>query len=102
MSGLKVYVADRKHLGALLLQATGSADHLEGLRSLADTKGMRLEVHGLHKGRTVIAAKEEDIYRAPGLPFIEPELCDGRSEIERALRGKLPKLVSIIPIEGTF
>ncbi|XSC42762.1 hypothetical protein ACF1BQ_031565 [Bradyrhizobium sp. RDT10] len=73
-------MADHKHLGALLLQATGSADHLEGLRSLADTKGMRLEVHGLHKGRTVIAAKEEDIYRALGLPFIEPELRDGRGE----------------------
>ncbi|KRR07678.1 hypothetical protein [Bradyrhizobium valentinum] len=65
-------MADRKHLGALLLQATGSADHLEGLRSLADTKGMRLEVHGLHKGRTVIAAKEEDIYRALGFPSSNP------------------------------
>jgi hypothetical protein len=38
-----------------------------------------------------VAAKEEDIYRALGLPFMEPELREGRREIERGLKGKLPK-----------
>ena len=41
-----------------------------------------------------MAATEEDIYRALGLPFIQPELREGRGEIERALKGKLPKLVT--------
>lgn len=99
-SGLKVHLTDRRHFGASLLQATGSAEHLEGLRSLADKKGMRLEADGLHKGRSLVAGKEEDIYHALGLPFIEPELREGRGEIERALKGPLPKLVTDHDLHG--
>jgi DNA polymerase (family 10) len=91
-SGLKVHLTDRKHFGASLLQGTGSAEHLNELRSIAEENGMQLEADGLHKGRSLVAAKEEDIYRTLGLPFIEPELREGRGEIERALKGKLPKL----------
>jgi DNA polymerase (family X) len=98
--GLHVHLADRKHFGAALLLATGSSAHLEGLRELAERKGMTLKPDGLHKGRSVIAAKEEDIYRALGLPFIEPELREGRGEIERALKGKLPKLVTDDDLRG--
>jgi len=98
--GLQVHLADRKHFGATLLLATGSVAHLEGLRELAERKGMALEPDGLHKGRSVIAAKEEDIYGALGLPFIEPELREGRGEIERALKGKLPKLVRDDDLHG--
>jgi DNA polymerase (family X) len=54
----------------------------------------------LHKGRSLVAAKEEDIYDALGLPFIEPELREGRGEIERALKGKLPKLVTDSDLHG--
>jgi DNA polymerase (family X) len=99
-AGLQVHLADRKHFGAALLLATGSAAHLEQLRELAERKGMTLESNGLHKGRSVIAAKEEDIYAALGLPFIEPELREGRGEIERALKGKLPKLVTDDDLRG--
>ena len=100
VSSLKVYVADPKHFGAVLLQATGSPEHLEQLRALAEQKGMRLDPEGLHRGRSVVAANEADIYRALGLPFIEPELREGRGEIERALKGQLPKLVSDKDLHG--
>jgi DNA polymerase (family 10) len=99
-AGLQVHLADRKHFGAALLLATGSAAHLEQLRELAERQGMTLELDGLHKGPNVIAAKEEDIYAALGLPFIEPELREGRGEIERALKGKLPKLVTDDDLRG--
>ena len=99
-AGLQVHLADRKHFGAALLLATGSAAHLEQLRELAERQGMTLELDGLHKGRSVITAKEEDIYAALGLPFIEPELREGRGEIERALKGKLPKLVTDDDLRG--
>src|SRR4051812_16467820 len=50
---------------------------------------------GLRRGRKVLAARsEEDIYAALGLPFIEPELREGRGEIERAMKGKRPPLVT--------
>jgi DNA polymerase (family 10) len=97
---LQLRLADRKHFGATLLFATGSAAHLEELRKLAEAKGMRLEPDGLHKGRTVIAADETAIYRALGLPYIEPELREGRGEIERALKGKLPNLVADEDLRG--
>ncbi|MGX1381488.1 DNA polymerase (family 10) [Bradyrhizobium japonicum] len=98
--GLQIRVSDRKHFGAALLFATGSATHIEQLRALAAEKRMRLEPDGLHKGRTLIASEEAEIYRALGLPFIDPELREGRGEIEAALKGKLPKLVTDQDLRG--
>lgn len=98
--GLQIRVSDRKHFGAALLFATGSAAHIEQLQALAADKGMRLETDGLHKGRALIAGDEVDIYRALGLPFIDPELREGRGEIELALKGKLPKLVTDKDLRG--
>ena len=99
-SGLKVHVTDRKHFGARLLHATGSAEHLDQLRTLAERKGMTLQADGLRRGRRLMAAKEEDIYDALGLPFIEPELREGCGEIELALKGELPKLVTDHDLRG--
>lgn len=99
-SGLQVYIVNRKRFGAALLQATGSPEHLEQLRALAAKKGMRLASDGLHRGRTVVGAEEADIYRALGLPFIEPELREGRGEIERAMTDKLPELVDDDDLQG--
>ncbi|OSI67377.1 DNA polymerase/3'-5' exonuclease PolX [Bradyrhizobium canariense] len=98
--GLQVRLSDRKHFGATLLFATGSAAHIEQLRTLAVEKEMRLEADGLHKGRTLIAGDEAQIYGALGLPFIDPELREGRGEVELALKGKLPKLVTDKDLRG--
>lgn len=98
--GLQVRIAGRKNFGAALLFATGSAAHLQQLRDLADKQGMRLEPEGLRNGRSIIAATEEGVYRALGLPFIEPELREGRGEIERALKGKLPELITDKDLRG--
>lgn len=98
--GLQIRVSDRKHFGAALLFATGSASHIEQLQALAAEKGLRLDADGLHKARTLIAGEEAEIYRALGLPFIDPELREGRGEIEAALKGKLPKLVTDQDLRG--
>jgi len=99
-AGLKVHLTDRKHFGATLLYATGSNKHLEELCGLAERNGMSLKPEGLRKSGTLVAASEEDIYRALGLRFIEPELREGRREIERALDGKIPKLVTDADLRG--
>jgi DNA polymerase (family X) len=98
--GLQIRLSDRKHFGAALLFATGSASHIEQLQALAAEKGMRLATDGLHRGRTLIAGDEAEIYGALGLPFIDPELREGRGEIELALKDKLPKLVSDKDLHG--
>jgi DNA polymerase (family 10) len=62
---------------------------------------MTLNESGLHAGEKVIASRtEEDIYRALRLSFIEPELREGRGEIDLARLGKLPKLVTDLDIRG--
>ncbi|MDA9422935.1 DNA polymerase/3'-5' exonuclease PolX [Bradyrhizobium sp. CCBAU 53380] len=98
--GLQIRLSDRKHFGAALLFATGSAAHIEQLRTVAAEKEMRLDTDGLHKGRTLIAGEEAEIYRALDLPFIDPELREGRGEVELALKGKLPKLVTDQDLRG--
>jgi DNA polymerase (family X) len=99
--GLKVYLTDKWHYGITLLLATGSPQHIEGLHALATHKGLKLAPEGLRRGRKVLAARsEEDIYAALGLPFIEPELREGRGEIERAIKGKLPALVTDRDVRG--
>ena len=93
--GLTVHLTDKRHYGITLLLATGSAQHIEELRALAVRKGLTLDGEGLRRGRKLLAAEcEEDIYAALGLPFIAPELREGRGEIERAIKGKLPSLVT--------
>ena len=55
----------------------------------------------LRKCDKIIASEsEEEIYRALGLQFIEPELREGRGEIKLAQKGKLPKLVADLDLRG--
>jgi DNA polymerase (family 10) len=93
-ASLKLVVADKKHYGAYLLDTTGSAEHLEQLKTFAAEKGFDLKRDGLYRGRKLIAsASEQDIYEALGLQFIEPELREGRGEITQAAKHKIPALV---------
>lgn len=48
------------------------------------------------------ARTEEEIHRRLGLPFVPPELREGRGEIEAAAAGRLPELVSEKDIRGVF
>ena len=46
-----------------------------------------LAADGLRRGDTIVASRdEEEIYTALGLPFIPPELREGRGEVELAAR----------------
>jgi DNA polymerase (family 10) len=51
-------------------------------------------------GLETLCAEEEEVYQVLGLPFIEPELREDRGEVEAALAGELPRLVSIHDIKG--
>jgi DNA polymerase (family 10) len=99
-SELSIWLTDRRRLGATLMLATGSQEHIAQLRELAAKKDMTLDETGLHFGRNVVARKEEEIYDALGLQFIEPELREGLGEIALAKKNKIPRLVSDRDIRG--
>ena len=87
--------------GAALMYFTGSKDHNVHLRGLAQTLGLKLNEYGLFKGERRVAAKTENaVYRRLGLQFIPPELREDRGEIEAALGGELPDLVTLDDVRG--
>ena len=45
-------------------------------------------------------ATEEEVYATLGLPYIEPELREGRGELEAAAKGELPRLVTLDDLRG--
>ena len=98
---LSVCVTDAARFGVTLLYATGSDDHLKELEKEARRQGLALTPRGLSKGRKIIAARTEAaIYKALGLQYIEPELREGRGEIERARGKNPPRLVGLEDIAG--
>ena len=75
--------------GAALLYFTGSKDHNVMLRGRARELGLGLNEYGLFhldaQGETeftrpAASGEEVDLYQALGLPFIPPELREGRGE----------------------
>jgi DNA polymerase (family 10) len=98
--------------GTYLVHFTGSAAHNVRLRERARDLGWSLSEHGfarLGPDGEVIAgpdaelrtyASEEEVYHVLGLPLIEPELREDRGEIEAALGGGLPGLVSLEDLKG--
>jgi DNA polymerase (family 10) len=94
-------VGKPSRFGAALLFATGSESHLGQLQSLARTKGFALDETGLYRNEKLVAARTEtEIYRALGLPFIEPELREGLGEVALAHKKQLPKLIRAEDIRG--
>ncbi len=89
--------------GAALQYFTGSKQHNIRVRELAQRKGLKVSEYGVftEKGSQRVAGKTEaEVYEAVGLSFIPPELREDSGEIEAALEGRLPALVSLEDIRG--
>jgi DNA polymerase (family 10) len=104
-NGLQVdlRVTGRSQYGAALQYFTGSRDHNIRLRELAIGRGWKLNEYGLsdkEHGTIIASAEEEDIYRALGLQYIEPELREDRGEVQAAQSGTLPHLVTHADVLG--
>ena len=98
-----VRVLEKKAFGAALQYFTGSKAHNVALRDRAKRMGLKISEYGVfrEKGeKWVTGEKEEDVYKAVGLPYIPPELRENMGEIEAAEKGKLPKLIEVDDIKG--
>jgi DNA polymerase (family X) len=94
-------VVPAKSYGSALQYFTGNKDHNIITRKIAIEKGLKLSEYGLFRGKKMIAGKtEEEVYKAIGLPWIEPELRENEGEIEAALKGNLPKIIGYKDIKG--
>jgi DNA polymerase (family 10) len=106
-------VVDHGSFGAALQYFTGSKEHNVRLRSWARDRGLTMNEYGVYeigpeskgdakpsKAACVAGATEQDVYAAVGLPWVPPELREGRDEILRADRGELPELVDVADVRG--
>ena len=89
--------------GAALQYFTGSKAHNIRVRELAVRKGLKVSEYGIFNeatGTRIAGATEEEVYTAIGLPYIPPELREDAGEIEAAIEGRLPELLTLSDLRG--
>jgi DNA polymerase (family 10) len=99
-------VSDEEYPFALMY-FTGSKEHNIVLRGLAQDRGWTLNEYRLapvKKGAATIPGirDERDVYELFGFDYIEPELRENRGEFEAAAKHRLPDLVKLEHLKGTF
>jgi DNA polymerase (family 10) len=101
----QLWVHPPQEFGTALQYATGSKDHNVQLRQIALDKGLSLSDHSFKKikgGKEIFCATEEEVYKTLGLPWIPPELREGRGEVDAAKKDKLPKLIQVKDIKSNL
>jgi len=110
-TGIKIVllIASPQNYAVVLLDATGSAAHVEKLRSLTRSKDLFLATAlakrgsraSKTKGPRAIIKSEEEIYQSLGMQYVPPELREDVGEIETAVACRLPEdLVTLGDIQG--
>ncbi|HWM85349.1 MAG TPA: PHP domain-containing protein [Kofleriaceae bacterium] len=90
----ELVAAPPERYGTAMVVATGSAAHLDQLRSRAGAAGLALE--------EIAAADEPALYRALGLPWLPPEVRDGSDELAAADAGDdFADLVALADVAGS-
>ena len=115
-SGLQVdlRVIPARSFGAALLYFSGSKEHNVAVRTRAVRKGLRVNEWGVFRipkdadpeslgkedGERLAGETEEAVYEVLGMEWVPPELRENRGEVQAALDGSLPELVSLEDIRG--
>jgi DNA polymerase (family 10) len=89
--------------GAALQYFTGSKGHNVSLRQRALKMGYTLSEWSLamlEGGAMVAAATEEEIYAALKMEWMPPEMRENLGEIDAAVQGTLPRVISLEDIRG--
>ncbi|HLJ57558.1 MAG TPA: DNA polymerase/3'-5' exonuclease PolX [Chthonomonadaceae bacterium] len=101
---LDVRLGRPEDFGALLHHFSSGQAHNIALRELAESMGLKINEYGVFDAKTGAerfqGEDEAQVYTALGLPYIEPELREGRGEIEAARRNALPRLVTEADFRG--
>jgi DNA polymerase (family 10) len=99
---LQLWVHPPEHFGTALQYATGSQAHNVRLRELARTLDLSLSEHAFSRadGSQIHCAEEELVYKTLNLPWIPPELREDRGEVQAAIDGTLPDLITVDQLIG--
>lgn len=87
---------------------TGSKEHNVALRSLALSQGYTLNEYrlapkeGSNADEPPVFPDETALHRWLGLDFVPPELRENQGEIDAATHGRLPRLIELENLRGTF
>jgi DNA polymerase (family 10) len=97
-----VHVTSPEQAGAAMAWHTGSRAHTDQLIVRAEHRNLVFRDAHLHRANGVglTAFSESELYRHLDLPYIAPEMREGRDEIAAADAGALPTLVSDHHIRG--
>ena len=96
---LAVHCTSPADFGVTFWRATGNDDHVADVIARLAERGVIDDDGEL---RLPAGADEATIYRAAGLPFIEPELREGLGEVDAAARGAVPDLLRGSDIRGVL
>ncbi len=97
----QIVVTTPVNVGAVLVQATGSEQHLDELARHASERGFSLAGAALWRGSEFVPTPDEErLYGALGLPLVAPELREGQGEVAAAARGELPRLLEMGDLRG--
>ncbi len=104
-SGLQVdlRVVEPAVFGAALQYFTGSQAHNVKIRERAVRMGLKLSEYGLHRvdgGSLIAAATEEEVYAALEMQWVPPTMREDRGEVEAAIAGELPDVLTLDAIRG--
>jgi DNA polymerase (family X) len=89
--------------GAAMIYFTGSKPHNIRIREMAVRQGLKLSEYGLFdakSGDLLAADTEEAVYGRLGMASVPPALREDRGEVEAALAGELPSLVTERQLKG--
>ena len=89
-----------------LVYFTGSKEHNVTMRQMCLDRGWSLNEYGITVSPSAekppAIHEERDLHSALGLEFIPPELRENQGEFSAAKNGRLPRLVELSNLRGTF
>jgi DNA polymerase (family 10) len=97
--GISLQWTKGEHWGLALLLTTGSSTHVQQLEARATELDLELTAKSLGK-RKIKTSQEADVYRGLRLSYIEPELREGRGEVELGASKKSLKLIEVDDLRG--
>jgi DNA polymerase (family X) len=89
--------------GAALQYFTGSQAHNVRVREIAVRQKLKLSEYGLFDvttGELIVSRTEHEVYQRLGLAWVPPAMREDTGEVQAALRGELPELVTEADIRG--